>query len=145
MTTEITREEMIKWVNENQTCASVDMPDWLLELSLSLVEVEEAQDFFRDLFAIAHLRAVAKEKEQIAFDLDDIKDEVVLFLNNFNFVINIEVMRRNGDFFQMYIEDVFALDYDSKVIIYRKNAKETVSLEDILQEFSEQENEDDDY
>lgn len=141
MMTQMTRDEMIKWVEENETCASCDIPDWLLELSKDHEDIEGATEFYRDLMAVAHLRSVTKENEQMTFDLDDLKQEVVMFLNNLDFLLDLEIMRRKGDFFQMYVDNLFALDFASEVNILKSTSPETVSLDELLQEFSDGEDE----
>jgi len=140
----MTRDDMIKWVAENETCASCDIPDWLFELSKDHEDIEGATEFYRDLMAVAHLRAVVKENEQITFNLDDLKEEVVMFLNNLDFLLDLEIMRRKGDFFQMYVDNLFALDFTSEITILKSTSPETVSLDELLQEFSNSRNEGED-
>ncbi len=145
MTNEITREEMIKWVSDNQTCSNVDMPEWLLEISIDLDEVEDYRCFYRDLFGMAHFRAIANNQDHLTIDMDDFKRRLVLYLNNLNFVIDLESMRRSGDFFKMYIYDIFSLDCETPIIIYRNGENNTADLKEILDEFLIDKDCDDDY
>jgi len=117
MNTQITPEEMFEWIKDNVLCSNHDIPEWLIHLSQNHTEIDGGTNLYLELMTMARFRAIANEREYQIFEFSQFSKEIVSYLNEVDYIINIESMRRKGDFFQMHISDIFSLGLDSLIVI----------------------------
>lgn len=119
MDTTVTRKETIHWLMEHPTCSNTDIPEWLLRMSEPLQDPTMRKAEFRELLHVTYIQRKTAYTSRTSISIEDVGTEFELYASRVLFIMDLERQRRDEEFFDFQVEDVFSTDIEVSISFHQ--------------------------